>query len=189
MVVIPYDPSCEERKTHMHYGRILAVVGVIVGVVGFMLKKASSAGEEFLGPLSQANPAFPSSLDENTWSALYNDTAAAAVVFAIAMVAVLAAALIPPLKEPMKRLIGLSVAVLGVVMLAIGVFATLGAMDDADALTAAFAQAAAAAAIPQAYTVSIGLGWYLLIAAGALAAIGGVVSLIARPDENALSDS
>ncbi|HSJ70146.1 MAG TPA: hypothetical protein VLA29_00685 [Acidimicrobiia bacterium] len=173
----------------MHYGRILAVLGVIVGVVGFILKKASSAGEEFLGPLSQANPAFPSNLDENTWSALYNDTAAAAVVFAIAMVAVLAAALIPPLNVPMKRLIGLSVAVLGVVMLAVGVFATLGAMDDADALTAAFAQAAAAGAVPEAYTVSIGLGWYLLIAAGALAAIGGVVSLIARPDENALSDS
>lgn len=173
----------------MHYGRILAVVGVIVGVVGFMLKKASSAGEAALGQLSQANPAFPSNLDENTWSALYNDTAAAAVVFAIAMAGVLAAAFFPPLKEPMKRLIALSVTVLGVVMLAVGVFATLGAMDDADTLTAAFAQAAAGGAIPEAYTVTIGWGWYLLIAAGAIAAVGGVVSLIARPDEDALKDT
>lgn len=173
----------------MHYGRIIAIVGVIVGVVGFMLKKASSAGEAVLGQLSEANPAFPSSLDENTWSALYNDTAAAAIVFAIAMVGVLVAALMPPLDVPMKRMIALAVTVLGVVMLAIGVFATLGAMDDADALTAAFGEAAAAGAIPEAYTVSIGLGWYLLIAAGAIVAIGGVVSLMARSDENALSDS
>ena len=59
-------------------------------------------------------------------------------------------------------------------------------MDDADTLEAGFAQAAAAGAIPEAYTVDIGWGWYLLVLAGILVAIGGVVSLIARPDEDAL---
>ena len=172
----------------MHYGRILAVLGVVVSAIGFLLKKASSEGEAALAQLSQVNPAFPENLDENTWSAFYNDTAWAAVVYLIAAVGVLAAALFPPLNEPMKRLIGLSVAVLGVLMLAIGVVATLGAADDADTLTAAFAQAAEAGAIPVPFTVSIGWGWYLLIVGGVLAAVGGTVSLISRPDEDALED-
>jgi hypothetical protein len=170
----------------MHFGRMLAILGVILAAVGLFLKSASSAGEIVLAQLSQLPDAsFPSGFD-NTWTALYNDTPAAAVVFAIATVGALAAALIPPLKEPMKRLIGLVAAGLGVLMLIIGIFATMGAMDDADTLQAGFAQVAAAGAIPEAYTVSIGYGWYLLILAGVLVAIGGVVSLIARPDESAL---
>ncbi len=171
----------------MHYGRILAIVGVVIGAVGLFLKKASSDAEQFLGALNQANPAIPSSLDENTWTALYNDTAAAAIVFAIAAVAVLVVAFMPPLPAAMKRLYALAVTVLGVVMLIIGVFATLGAGDDADTLEAGLAQAAGAGAIPEAFAVNIGWGWYLLIIAGVVVAIGGVVSLIARPDEDALS--
>lgn len=173
----------------MHYGRILAILGVVVAVVGFLLQKASSAGEAVLGQLSQMpDSTFPSTLKENTWSALYNDSAAAAVIYVIAAAAVLIVALWPPLGSPMTRMVGLSVAVLGVVMLVVGVFATLGAADDADTLQAGFAQAAAGRAIPEAYTVSIGWGWYLLIVGGVLSAIGGVVSLIARPGENALED-
>ena len=169
----------------MHYGRILAVVGVVLAAVGFLLQSASSAGEAALAQLSQVNPDFPDGFD-NTWTALYNDTAWAAIVFAIAGVASLLVALIPPLDRPMARLYGLAASVLGVLMLVIGIFATMGAMDDADTLEAGFAQAAAAGAIPEAYTVDIGWGWYLLVLAGILVAIGGVVSLIARPDEDAL---
>lgn len=173
----------------MHYGRILAVLGVVVAAVGFLIKKASSAGEAALAQLSQIpDSPFPENLDENTWSALHNDTAAAAIVYAIAAVAVLVAALYPPLKDPMKRLIALSVTVLGVLLLVVGVLATLGAADDADTLQAGFAQAFAQGAVPEAYTVSIGWGWYLLIIGGVVAAIGGVVSLISRPDEDALED-
>lgn len=170
----------------MHYGRILALLGVVVGVIGFLIKKASSAGEAALAQLSQVSDAFPPDLDENTWSALYNDTPAAAVIYAIAAVGVLATALFPPLQEPMKRLIALAATVLGVLMLVIGIFATLGAADDADTLQAGFAQAFANGSIPEAYTVSIGWGWYLLIVGGVIAAIGGVASLIARPNEDAI---
>jgi hypothetical protein len=172
----------------MHYGRILAIVGVVIGAVGLFLKKASSDAEQFLGALNEASEgAIPSSLDENTWTALYNDTAAAAIVFAIAAVAVLIVAFMPPLPAAMKRLYALAVTVLGVVMLIVGVFATLGAGDDADTLEAGLAQFAAAGAIPEPYSVTIGWGWYLLIIAGVVVAIGGVVSLIARPDEDALT--
>jgi hypothetical protein len=170
----------------MHYGRILAVIGVVVAFVGFLLKSASSAGSEAMVLLNQANPDVPAGFN-NTWTALYNDTSWAAIVFALAGAAAIAVAIIPPMEKAMARLYGLAASVLGVVMLAIGIVATFGAMDDADTLEAVFAQAAAAGAIPEAYTVSLGFGWYLLILGGALIAIGGVVSLIARPDEDAIT--
>ncbi len=172
----------------MHYGRIVALVGVVVGAAGLFIKKASSEGEGALAQLSQLpDSPFPSDLVENTGSALYNDTAWAAIVFGIAAVIAIVVALMPPLGEPMKRLYGLTATVMGVVMLLIGIFATLGAMDDADTLTAGFAQAAAAGAIPVAFTVSIGFGWYLLALGGAIVAIGGVLSLMAKPDEDAVA--
>ena len=169
----------------MHFGRMLTILGVVLAAVGFFLKSASSAGEAALAQLSQVDPSFPSGFD-NTWTALYNDTPAAAIIFAIAAVGALAAALIPPLGSPMKRLYGLATAALGVLMLVIGIFATMGAMDDADTLEAGFAQAFAGGVIPEAYSVSIGWGWYLLVLGAVVVAIGGAVSLIARPDEDAV---
>lgn len=172
----------------MHYGRIVTLVGVVIGAVGLLIKKANSEGEAALAQLSQApDSPFPPDLAENTWSALYNDTAWAALVFGLAALVALIVALMPPLGEPMKRLFGLVATVMGVLMLLIGVFATLGAMDDADTLEAGFAQAAAAGALPVAFTVSIGFGWYLLAIGGAIVGIGGVLSLMARPDEAAIS--
>ncbi len=171
----------------MHYGRIVILVGVIGSIVGFVLTSASSAGEEALVLLNQADPAsWPSTISNTTWTALYNDTAWAAIVFALALVGSLIVAFTPPIGRPVNRLFGLSAAVLGILMLIIGVVATLGAANDAEALQNGFAQAAAAGAIPDAYSVSIGFGWYLLILGGALVAIGGVLSLIARPGEDAI---
>lgn len=165
----------------MHYGRILAVLGVIVSVIGFVMKKASSAGEEFMPALNQATGgAVPSGLDENTWSALYNDTAIAAIVFGLALLAVLAIAFMPPLKEAMNRTYALSATVIGVVMLVIGIFSLRGANSDASDLEGAFGLAAQGGQLPDAYTVSVGMGWYLLILGGALVAIGGVLSMMAR---------
>ena len=173
----------------MHYGRILALVGVVLAIVGFLMQSASSAAADLMPTLNEATSGqIPVGFD-NTWTALYNDTAWAAVVFGLAMVGAAIVALIPPLPKPMARIYGLTAAVLGVLMLVIGVFATMGAMDDADTLEAAFNQLFQAGQLPEAFTVDIGFGWYLLPIAGVLVAIGGVVSLINRPDEDAISAS
>ena len=89
----------------------------------------------------------------------------------------------------MNRMMALAATVLGVLMLVIAVFSTMGASDDASTLQDGFAQAVAGEMIPpMEYTVSIGWGWYALIVGGVIVAIGGVLSLIARPDEDALTD-
>ena len=99
----------------MHYGRIVAIVGVLLGAVGMFLKKASSDGEAALAQLSQIpDSPFPEDLAENTWTALYNDTAWAAIVFAIASIAVLLVVFMPPIKMPLKFLYAITAAVMGV---------------------------------------------------------------------------
>ena len=166
----------------MHMGRIITIVGSVIAVVALFIQKASSEGEAALAALSQANPAFPADLNENTIEALYNDTSWAAILFGIAAIVAFVVAVLPPLKDPMKRPLAITATVMGVLMLLVGIFATLGAKSDASDLEAAFNQAAEAGAIPVAFTVSIGYGWYILIFAGALVAVGGVMSLMAKSD-------
>jgi hypothetical protein len=119
---------------------------------------------------------------------MWNDNAAGTAIFLIALVAVIGVSFVPDIKDALSRMNSLVVTVLGFVMLIIGVVATLGALDDASELQDALGQAFAGGLIPEAFSVSITIGWYLLPIGGAIAAIGGVLQLIARPDENALSD-
>ena len=170
----------------MHYGRITTVVGSVLAIIGLGLMSASSAAEDFMPALSEATGgAVPDGFDR-ILTAMWDDNLAGTGIFLIALIAVLGVSLIPDIKEALSRMNGLVVSVLGVVMMIIGIVATMGALDDASDLQDAFAQMAAGGQIPEAFTVSISVGWYLLVVGGVLAAIGGVLALIARPDEDAL---
>ncbi|MEN8040409.1 MAG: hypothetical protein ABFR95_02800 [Actinomycetota bacterium] len=172
----------------MHFGRITTIVGSVLAIIGLGLVSASSAAESLMPDLNAATEgAIPAGFDR-VFTAFWNESAAGAAVFVIALVVVLGVSLIPDMKEALTRMNALVVTVLGVVMLVVGGLATSGALDDASDLQAAFAQMAAGGQIPEAYTVSASVGWYLLAFAGVVVAIGGVLALIARPDESALSD-
>lgn len=171
----------------MHYGRITTVVGAVLALVGLGLTSASSAAEELMPALNEATAgAVPEGFDR-IFTAMWDDNAAGTGIFLIALVAVLGLSLIPEIKEALSRMNALIVTVLGVVMLVVGVIATKGALDDASALQDAFAAMAQGGQIPEAFTVSISLGWYLLPIGGALAAIGAVLQLMKRSDEDALT--
>lgn len=171
----------------MQYGRITTIVGGVLAIIGLGLKSASSGAEDLLPTLNEANPVFPDGFDR-IFTAMWNDNAAGTVIFLIALVAVIGVSFVPDIKDALSRMNSLVVIVLGFVMLIIGIIATLGALDDATTLQDALGQAFAGGLIPEAFSVSITVGWYLLPIGGALAAIGGVLQLIARPDESALSD-
>lgn len=172
----------------MHLGRIVTLVGSVLAVIGLGLQSASSNGEELLPGLNKATDgAFPAGFDR-VITALWNENSSAAGIFVITLVVVLGLSLIPDIKVALSRMYALVVTALGVVMLIIGGFAVSGAQDDADALGAGFAQLFSAGSIPAAFTVTTSWGWYMLALAGALVAIGGVLQLIARPDESALTE-
>jgi hypothetical protein len=171
----------------MQYGRIATLVGAVLALIGLGLKSASSDAEPILPDLNVANPAFPDGFDRILVS-MWDDSAAGTAIFLIALVAVIGVSLIPNIKDALSRMNALVVTVLGVLMMVIGGIAASRALDDADTLQNGLAGAFEAGLIPQAFTVSISVGWYLLGIGGVVAAIGGVLGLIARPDESALSD-
>lgn len=164
----------------MHYGRIIAIVGVIVSAVGLFLKSASSGAEAMLEQLNAAEAAIPAGFD-NVWTSIYDDKAWAAILLAIVLIGIVVLSLMPPVRMALARSGGLFLTILGVVVIVIGGIATLDAMDKASNLQDAFAAMFAGGLIPEAFTVSIGLGWVLLIVGGGVAAIGGVLSVMANP--------
>lgn len=171
----------------MHLGRIMTVFGTVLALIGLGLKSASSAGAELLPAMSEAIPGVPAGFDRVV-TAFWNESLVGAGIFMIALVAALGVSMMPDIKEALSRMNGLIVTVLGVLMLVIGGFASLGAQSDADTLEKAFAGAMQAGMTTELFTVSISVGWYLLAIGGVVVAIGGVLALIARPDESALTE-
>jgi hypothetical protein len=171
----------------MQYGRITTIVGSVLAIIGLGLKSATSGAEDILPTLNAANPAFPDGFDR-IFTAMWNDNSAGTAIFLVALVAVLGVSFVPNIKDALSRMNALVATVLGFVMLVVGVIAATGAIDRANALQDALGQAFAGGLIPEAFSVSITVGWYLLPIGGAIAAAGGVLQLIARPDESALSD-
>jgi len=159
----------------MHYSRIIALLGAVLGVVGLFMPGLNTDGEAVMPALNAANPAVPDGVP-TIWGGL--DTWAQVVVVII-LVAIAVFALRPPLKDPEDN-IGAGITTLaGVAFLIYAVIKLLETNDDATALKGAFAQAAEAGAIPAAFDVSSGYGFYVIIIGAGLVAIGGVLSLIA----------
>ena len=172
----------------MHYGRITTVVGSILAIIGLGLKSASSDAEGLMPALSAATAgAIPDGFDRVV-TAMWDKGAAGTAVFVIALATVLVATLLPNLKVAMARMNALIVTVLGVVMMVFGGIAAGQALDDASDLQNAFTAMAAGGQLPQAFAVTVSYGWYMLPLGGAIAAIGGVLQLIARPDESAITE-
>ena len=108
----------------------------------------------------------------------------AQVVVVIAIIVVVVFAFMPPLNLVENVPFALTTTLIGVALLIYAMIKFFEARDDASLLEDALAQAAAAGAIPAAFTVSVGWGFYVLIAGTAMVAIGGLVMLIGRDSDN-----
>lgn len=158
----------------MHRTRILAIAGVVVGIVGLFLTTLSTDGESLLPALNQANPAFPDGIP-TIWGGL--DLWAQIALVAL-IVVVLALALRPAIQEPLHRTSGVITLVIGLALFAYAIVKWLDASDKADSLQAAFAQAASGGAIPAAFEVSTApLGYILLLIGTAVVAVAGVLAI------------
>jgi hypothetical protein len=158
----------------------LTLFGVVLGVAALFTKGATTDGEEFLPSLNASGAAFPDGIS-TIWGGL--DTwAQVAVVIAIIVVVVFA--LMPPLNLVEKVPLALTTTLIGVALLIYAIIKFIEASDDASTLEDGFAEAAAAGAIPAAFSVSVGWGFYVLIIGTALVAIGGLTMLMVRDSGN-----
>ena len=147
----------------MHTGRLFALTGVIIGIVGLFLKALSTDGEAYSpDPI----PTIWGGLD--TW---------AQIVLVILMIAVVALAIYGARAAAMDRNSSMVTAVIGAALLVYAVIKMLDAGDEAENLQNGFAQAAAGGAIPEAYTVGTGIGFLILIVGTVLVIAGGLSGL------------
>jgi hypothetical protein len=166
----------DEKGDPMHWTRIWTLVGVVLGVAALFTKGATTDGEELLPALNESGAAFPDGIS-TIWGGL--DTWVQVLV-GIAIVVVVVFAFMPPLNLVEKVPYALTTTLIGVALLIYAIIKYLEASDDASALQDGFAEAAAGGAIPAAFEVSVGWGFYVLMAGTAMVAIGGLVMLINR---------
>jgi len=157
----------------MHTGRLFALAGVVIGIVGLFLKALTSAGEGLLPALHQANPDFPDGIP-TIWGGL--DTWAQ-IVLVILIVVVVALALMGVRSAAMSRSSSLVTAVIGVALLAYAVVKYLAALDSAELVQGGMKQAFDAGLIQVAPTVGAGIGFFVLIVGTVLIVAGGLSGL------------
>jgi hypothetical protein len=189
MFLLLSHKAMEGRK--LHYSRIVGLVGVVLAAIGLLMQSASSAAEEaipggdgttFMQATSSATGgAVPSSFD-NVWGAIYGELAVAGIILALALIAIVALAFMPPMNEVPNRMYSLVLIIVGVIVIVVSGIAMNRAMGDATDLQNAYAQMAAAGALPAAFGVSISIGWVLLLVGGGVGSVAGILGLMADTD-------
>ena len=144
----------------MHISRILALIGVIVGAVGLFLKALTSEGESVMEALSESVRELPSGIP-TIWGALDTWEQIAVVV---AGLVVLLLVFQPPRRSAFGASAATIVTVIGGALTAYAVIKWLDAGDNADRIEAAFQQVADAGQIPEAFDVTTGPGFIVVIA-------------------------
>ena len=163
----------------MHRNRLMALAGVIIGIIGLFVKSLNTDGEELLPTLNAANPAFPDGIP-TIWGGL---DLWAQWVLVILIIVVVVICLRPVISEPLDRTSSMIVAVIGVALLGYAVVKWMDAGEDADNLQAAFAQAAADGAIPVAFEVGRSVGFLILIIGTVLVTFAGAMGFVTSDDE------
>ncbi len=157
----------------MHTGRLFALAGVIIGVIGLFFQALRTDGAGLLPALSQASPDFPDGIP-TIWGGL--DTWAQ-VLLVVLMLGVVFMALVGARASAMDKTSSLTTAVIGVALLAYAIIKMVDAGDDAEALEGAFGQAASAGLIEQGFTVTTNIGFFVLILGTVLVIAGGLSGL------------
>ena len=160
----------------MAFSRLLALAGVVIGIIGLAVKSLSTSGEELLPQLSQANEAFPDGIP-TIWGGL--DTWAQ-VVLVILIIVVVVLALRPPLSAAMDTVSASVVSVIGFALMVYAIIKWMDAADKADNLQAAFGQAFEAGSIPEAFTVNPTAGFLILVIGTVVVIFSGIVAITAN---------
>ncbi len=160
----------------MHVNRLMALAGVVIGIIGLFMKSLITDGEQLLPTLAQASPDFPNGIP-TIWGGL--DTWAQ-VVLVIMIIVVVFLCLRPVVSAALGRTDSMIIAVIGVVLLGYAIIKWMDAGDKAKTLQDGFAQANAGGMIPAAFEVTRGLGFIVLVIGTVLVAAAGVMGLAKR---------
>ena len=163
----------------MHLHRLMALVGVIIGVIGLFFSGLTTDGADVLPALSQQSDAFPDGIP-TIWGGLETW---AQIVLVILIIATIGLAFMGSRSETYDRNSAMTTAVIGVALVAYAIIKYLDAGDKADTLEGGFAQAAGAGTPGvEAWTVSPSVGFFVLMLGTVLVAAAGVLSMMGKTE-------
>lgn len=163
----------------MHRNRLIALAGVVIGIIGLFMKSLITDGESAMPTLNEINPDFADGIP-TIWGGL--DTWAQ-VVLVILIIVVVVIAVRPDIARGLDRNSSMIVAVIGVALLAYAIIKWMDAGDKADELILGFAGMAEAGAPVEAFDVSRGLGFLVLIVGTVLVTFAGAMGFVGSDGE------
>lgn len=169
----------ESEGDTVHRNRLLALAGVIIGIIGLFMKSLITDGESAMPTLNEINPDFADGIP-TIWGGL---DAWAQVVLVIFIIVVVVISLRPDIARGLDRNSSMIVAGIGVVLLGYAIIKWMEAGDKADELIAGFAAMAEAGAPVEAFDVSRGLGFLVLIIGTVLVTFAGAMGFMGDNDE------
>jgi hypothetical protein len=168
----------------MHLSRIVVLLGAVLAVVGLAIKALTLDGEDALPGLNAVNDAFPDGIPTiygglETW---------VKVVVVTSLVLVVIAALLPPLRDPERLPGAIFTTLVGIAFFAYAIVKYNETLDDADALQEGFDFADRLGLLPEGVgNVEVSVGFFVLMAATAIVAIGGVLGIVAARKQSSSS--
>ena len=163
----------------MHLSRLMALAGVVIGIIGLFMKSLVTDGEAALPDLNAASPEnFPKGIP-TIWGGLDTWAQILVVIFIIVVVFL---SLRPVISNAFSRTDAMIVGVIGVALLAYAVYKWIDAGDKADKLADGFAQAAAGGLLPQAFEVTRGIGFIVLVVGTVLVTAAGALSFMGNDE-------
>jgi hypothetical protein len=177
-----YDGAWEydnRRETEVHRNRLIALAGVIIGIIGLFMKSLITDGESAMPTLNGINPDFADGIP-TIWGGL--DTWAQ-VVLVILIIVVVVICVRPDIASGFDRNSAMIVAAIGVALLAYAIIKWMEAGDKADELVAGFAAMAEAGAPVEAFDVGRGLGFLVLIIGTVLVTFAGAMGFMGDNEE------
>jgi len=163
----------------VHFRRLMALAGVVIGIIGLFMKSLITDGEAEMETLAgiAANdpdlPRFPDGLP-TIWGGL---DAWAQVLVVILIIVVVFLCFRPDIAKGFDRTDSMVIGVIGIALLAYAVYKFLDAGDTAENLANGFANFAAAGAPTSAHEVSRGIGFVVLIIGTILVTAAGALGL------------
>ena len=163
----------------MHFHRLLALVGVLIGVIGLFFTALSTAGEGAMEQLSaifaEQGVEFPDGIP-TIWGGL--DTWAQWVLV-ILIIVVMVLALRPVISETYDTISASATSVIGFALLVYAIIKYFEAGDDAETLEEGFATAVQLG-VPgvEAWSVTPSIGFFVLMLGTVVVLAAGILSLI-----------
>lgn len=160
----------------MHFSRLMALAGVIIGIIGLFMKSLTTSTADGVPPEVEGGVGGFSDIVPTIWGGLDTWAQWVLVIFIIVVVVL---AVRPVVSQALNRNDSMIVGGIGVVLLVYAIIKWMDAGDKADEATAGLA---ANGIPPELFSIDPGLGFLVLIVGTVLVTFAGASGFVGKSE-------